>query len=83
VRAFPNPVNLQTDGTIAFETVPDATIRLYSVAGELRGILKADGSGRAQWPLRGDTGTTAVSGVFAAVATSGNRRGVLRFAVAR
>lgn len=85
-RAFPNPFRPGLPGhdQIIFDKLPGgAQVKIYTVRGEWVKELPEDGTGRAHWDARNDSGTPVASGVYFARITGSGGNKLLKIAVQR
>jgi acid phosphatase len=83
--AFPNPFRpARGPAFLTFAKTPaGATVRIYTMTGDLVRELTADRGGRATWDGANGSGRPAASGIYFAVVRGGGDQKTVRFAIER
>ncbi|HBU69253.1 MAG TPA: hypothetical protein DEE98_02595 [Elusimicrobia bacterium] len=82
VYVFPNPFN-SNNTSLTFDGLTlDATIKIYTIAGELvRSIDVTDSNGRASWDGKNDSGNKVSSGIYIAYIDGKTSKAKVKIAV--
>lgn len=85
VKVFPNPLRPRLGHTqFTFTTLPsDATLKVYTILGELLAEFDADSAGMASWNGKNRSGTSVASGVYLVYMKSGKNSKVIKIAIER